>query len=92
MTVKHLIHLLAAAMEAEPFVEFLPAQPGDVPQTWANISRAREVLGFNPTVPLEEGLRRFVVWFWSTQETGRLRGQRIEPLRVQPRQLSSAGG
>lgn len=40
----------------------LPAQPGDVPATHADISRARETLGWAPQVPFEEGIRRFCDW------------------------------
>jgi UDP-glucuronate 4-epimerase len=41
----------------------LPMQPGDVPATWADISRARTKLGFEPRIPLREGLEIFVEWF-----------------------------
>jgi len=68
VTVNELVHLLAEAMDTPPTVEHLPPQPGDVPRTWADISRARDVLGFSPAVPIEEGLRRFVAWFRSDQE------------------------
>jgi UDP-glucuronate 4-epimerase len=37
----------------------LPEQPGDVPQTWADIGRAKECLGYEPKVSLREGIRRF---------------------------------
>ncbi len=40
-----------------------PMQPGDVPETFADISRAREELGFAPQVPVEEGVKRFVEWY-----------------------------
>ena len=40
--------------------EFLPPRPGDIRDSWADIAAAREVLGFEPTVGLEEGLRRTV--------------------------------
>jgi UDP-glucuronate 4-epimerase len=43
-------------------IERLPDQPGDVPQTYADISKARRVLGYEPKVPFEEGLRAFVEW------------------------------
>ncbi len=69
VTVKELVHLLAQAMDAVPTLEHLPPQPGDVPRTWADISRAHEVLGYQPKVSLEEGLRRFVAWFWARQQT-----------------------
>ncbi|MDQ6765693.1 MAG: SDR family NAD(P)-dependent oxidoreductase [Verrucomicrobiota bacterium] len=41
----------------------LPEQPGDVPITCADISKARRLLGYNPTTPLREGLPKFVDWF-----------------------------
>jgi UDP-glucuronate 4-epimerase len=45
----------------------MPLQVGDVPITWANISRAEQMLGYKPQVPLVEGLRRFVEWFRSVR-------------------------
>ncbi len=42
-------------------------QPGDVPVTYADITRAREKLGYNPAVSLEEGLEIFVQWLRGTQ-------------------------
>jgi UDP-glucuronate 4-epimerase len=38
-------------------------QPGDVPLTWADVTRARRELGYEPKVPLAEGLKRFVKWY-----------------------------
>lgn len=43
----------------------MPMQRGDVPLTWADISKARRLLGYQPATPLEEGLRRFVAWYRS---------------------------
>lgn len=40
----------------------LPAQPGDVPHTWADITRARELLGYAPSTSFEEGVRLFAAW------------------------------
>ncbi|HSA92431.1 MAG TPA: GDP-mannose 4,6-dehydratase [Terriglobales bacterium] len=45
--------------------DLLPAQPGDVPLTWADISKAERVLGYKPAISLEDGLRRFVHWYRS---------------------------
>ncbi len=70
VTVSRLVELLAEAMNSVPSVKYLPPQPGDVPRTWADIARAREVLGYQPKVSLEEGLRRFVAWFWARQGVG----------------------
>jgi UDP-glucuronate 4-epimerase len=41
----------------------LPMQPGDVPRTCADISKARRLLGYNPQTPAEEGMRHFVAWY-----------------------------
>ena len=40
----------------------LPAQPGDVPHTWADITRARELLGYEPSMSFEAGVRLFAEW------------------------------
>ncbi len=42
---------------------FLPMQKGDVPMTYADISKAKEMLGFEPKVSLKEGVKRFVDWY-----------------------------
>lgn len=58
-----LIQLLEKNIGKKAKIEYLPPQPGDVPLTCANIERARQELGYNPTVPIELGLERFVEWF-----------------------------
>jgi UDP-glucuronate 4-epimerase len=42
---------------------FLPMQPGDVPATWANVDDLIEDLGYAPSVPIEEGVKKFVEWY-----------------------------
>lgn len=59
---REMIAALGAALGREPRIERLPEQPGDVRQTYADVSRAREELGYQPSTPLEEGLRRYVAW------------------------------
>ncbi len=58
-----LIELIASALGVEPKIEFLPVQPGDVTRTFADISKARRVLGYEPTVSIEEGIVDFVDWY-----------------------------
>jgi UDP-glucuronate 4-epimerase len=58
-----LISLIAGNVGARPEIEELPDQPGDVPITYADVSLAREVLGWTPKVSIEEGLERFVDWY-----------------------------
>jgi len=43
----------------------LPDQPGDVPITWANIDKAKRLLGYSPRTSMEVGLRNFVAWYRS---------------------------
>ena len=57
-----LVQLLARELGVNPTIEGLPDQPGDVPATCADITKARRTLGYDPKVPLEEGIRRFVRW------------------------------
>ena len=65
---KELINLLGEATGVVPQLDLLPPQPGDVPHTWADVSRAREILGYEPSVRIEEGLSRFVDWFKEQQD------------------------
>jgi len=43
--------------------ETLPPQAGDVPITYADISKSRRVLGYDPQYPIEKGIRLFVEWY-----------------------------
>jgi UDP-glucuronate 4-epimerase len=60
-----LIGLLEKALGKRARVCYLPAQEGDVPLTLADISLARERLGYAPSIAIEEGIPRFVEWFLS---------------------------
>jgi UDP-glucuronate 4-epimerase len=61
-----LIELLEGALGRKALIRRLPMQPGDVPLTCADISKAREQLGYNPRVPIEKGIGLFVNWFNQT--------------------------
>jgi UDP-glucuronate 4-epimerase len=54
---------IGEALGQQPRLVFEPDQPGDVPLTYADITRAARDLGYRPQVPIEEGLRRFVAWY-----------------------------
>jgi UDP-glucuronate 4-epimerase len=60
---RELIGLLEKELGREAIIDRQPTQPGDVPQTFADISKARRLLGYDPRTPIEEGIRRFVEWF-----------------------------
>lgn len=57
-----LVSLLEESLSRKARIERLPDQPGDVPVTYADVSKARRILGYDPQVPVEEGIRRFVQW------------------------------
>ncbi len=61
-TVARLIELIGAALDVEPRIQRLPLQPGDVQRTFADVSLARQLLGYRPTMPIEEGIPRFAEW------------------------------
>lgn len=46
-------------------VEFLPEQPGDVPQTWADVEKARGILGYYPATSFSAGIKQFCEWLVS---------------------------
>jgi len=58
-----LVALLERATGVRAKRKALPPQPGDVPVTFADISRARAELGYDPKTPVEDGVKRFVQWY-----------------------------
>jgi UDP-glucuronate 4-epimerase len=55
--------LLEQALGRTAEIDRQPLQPGDVPQTFADISKARALLGYDPQTQIEEGIEKFVKWF-----------------------------
>ena len=63
VTLSRLVELLEEATGKRAIRQQLPFQPGDVPITWADISKAKRLLGYAPKTPIEKGLADFVSWF-----------------------------
>lgn len=63
---RELISLLESELGATAQIDRQPLQAGDVPQTYADIAKARRLLGYNPQTQIEEGLKKFVHWFRET--------------------------
>ncbi|HGY90953.1 MAG TPA: NAD-dependent epimerase/dehydratase family protein [Planctomycetes bacterium] len=59
---RELVSVLEEALGKKAVIDWQPDQPGDVPRTWADVTRAREELGYAPSVDIREGVRRFVAW------------------------------
>lgn len=66
---RELISLIEQALDLRAEIDRQPPQPGDVPQTFADISKARRLLGYNPQTQIEEGIQKFVEWFRSAEQT-----------------------
>lgn len=63
-----LVRWLAEELAVTPRIEYLPDQPGDVPITYADVSKAARMLGYSPKVTIRQGLERFVEWYRKGEE------------------------
>ena len=70
VTLAELVRLLEQTTGHEAIKQQMPVQPGDVLITWADISKSSRLLGYRPATPLEEGLKKFVVWYRSGKRRG----------------------
>lgn len=63
VTLSRLIELLEYSLGRKAVLDRQPLQPGDVPVTFADISKARARLDYNPRVKIEDGIPKFIEWF-----------------------------
>jgi UDP-glucuronate 4-epimerase len=68
---KQMIATIALALGKPAIIATLPEQPGDVKQTFAAIDRARNELGYAPSTPFAEGIRRYIEWYRSQPVSSR---------------------
>lgn len=66
VTLQELIQTIGVALGKQPVIEQFPPQPGDVRQTFADITLARRDLGFDPKTGFFEGIRKYVEWVMET--------------------------
>ena len=64
-----LIELLESGLGKKAIIERRPMQPGDVPITYADITKSRELLGYAPTTKIEQGIPKFIEWFRGRAES-----------------------
>jgi len=69
---RELISLLEKELGTTALMDRQPLQPGDVPQTFADITKARQLLGYNPQTQIEAGIHRFVEWFRENEKSDKL--------------------
>jgi len=65
-TLGELIEGIEAALGKKAIIQRMPDQPGDVPLTYADIGKARSLLGYHPQTKIAEGLPKFVEWYRSS--------------------------
>ena len=65
-----LIRVIEDALGKKAAIKWLPAQPGDVPLTYADTAKAKRLFGFAPNTPIREGVGKFVAWYRETFGSG----------------------
>lgn len=63
ITLKEMINIIGEVLNVTPKIKELPMQPGDVERTYADISKAKELLGYEPKTGFKEGISNFVDWY-----------------------------
>ena len=58
-----MINIIAKTLDVEPKIKQLPMQPGDVDRTYADISKAKNMIEYEPKTTFEEGIRKFINWY-----------------------------
>ena len=62
VTLSQMIETIETVVGKSAIINRLPQQPGDVPQTWADVSKAGRLFGYKPTTTFKEGVEKFVEW------------------------------
>lgn len=63
ISLKEMICAIGETLNIEPKISELPMQPGDVERTFADISKAKDLIGYEPKTPFKEGITNFVNWY-----------------------------
>jgi UDP-glucuronate 4-epimerase len=66
VTLSEMIATIETVLGKKAQINRLPQQPGDVPQTWADVSRAKELFGYEPSTSFKDGVEKFYDW-WRAQ-------------------------
>ena len=62
VTLSQMIEIIEAVVGKKAIVDRQPEQPGDVPQTWADVTKAKKLLGYEPKTNFNLGIQRFISW------------------------------
>jgi len=63
ITLKYMVQRLEVALGVKASLKYLPMQPGDVTITYADISKSKDILGYNPSTKFDDGIVLFTKWF-----------------------------
>ena len=72
---RELVALIEKELGLRAEIDRQPPQPGDVPQTFADISKAKRLLDYNPQTQIEDGIKKFVEWFMANRDRQHTRVQ-----------------
>jgi UDP-glucuronate 4-epimerase len=70
VSLQEMIAGLERVFRVKAIVDRHPEQPGDVPQTWARVEKARALLGYSPQTPFAQGLEQFAQWLNNSTSAG----------------------
>lgn len=68
VSLKDMINTIGEVLKKEPKILELPMQPGDVERTYADITKAKKLLGYNPKTTFKEGIEEFVKWYTNQEK------------------------
>jgi len=60
-----LVKTIEEVLDKKAEIDFLPEQPGDVPYTWSDIEKSKQLLGYDPHTGIKEGIEKFINWYKS---------------------------
>lgn len=64
------VHLIEEELGKKAEIDFQPMQPGDAPETYADVSETTKLTGFKPTTSIKEGIPRFIEWYKNYYQVG----------------------
>lgn len=67
VSLTEMVSTIELSLEKNAERQFLPEQPGDVPQTWADIAKAQRLLNYRPATSFSEGISRFACWMLNAE-------------------------
>ena len=88
IALREMVAILAEEMGVIPRLEWHPAQPGDVTRTYADIAKARRLLGYEPTTDFRTGVMRFLEWFEGNNQAAHPAGRIADAAYLELNQMS----